>query len=316
VKTPLLVIVGPTAAGKTNTAIEIAAKLSGEVISADSRQIYRYMDIGTAKPSLAERKGIPHYLIDIVDPDADFSVANFQPMAQKIINQIWEKGKLPMLVGGTGLYISAVIDAYNFSNLPANPEFRHQMRKLALDKGKHYIWHKLQSIDPVTAERLHPNDVKRIIRALEVYNFTGRTLGSWEQEQPQESPYNLLIIGITRERSHLYEAINRRVDKMMEMGLIEEVHRLLKMGYSPTLNSMQGLGYKELIPYINGEISLAEAVEILKRDTRRFAKRQLTWFRRDKRVNWFVVESEREADIVEEISKLTAGKLNLLANRI
>ncbi|MGI6576427.1 MAG: tRNA (adenosine(37)-N6)-dimethylallyltransferase MiaA [bacterium] len=315
-KTPLLVIVGPTAAGKTNTAIEIAAKLSGEVISADSRQIYRYMDIGTAKPSLAERKGIPHYLIDIVDPDADFSVANFQPMAQKIINQIWEKGKLPMLVGGTGLYISAVIDAYNFSNLPANPEFRHQMRKLALDKGKHYIWHKLQSIDPVTAERLHPNDVKRIIRALEVYNFTGRTLGSWEQEQPQESPYNLLIIGITRERSHLYEAINRRVDKMMEMGLIEEVHRLLKMGYSPTLNSMQGLGYKELIPYINGEISLAEAVEILKRDTRRFAKRQLTWFRRDKRVNWFVVESEREADIVEEISKLTAGKLNLLANRI
>lgn len=315
-KVPLLVIVGPTAVGKTRTAIEVALRLNGEVISADSRQVYRYMDIGTAKPTISERKGVPHHLLDIVDPDEEFSVADFQRLARQTILQVWKRGKLPILIGGTGLYVKAVVDNYNFSSMAGDWEFRRRLRRLAEAVGGEVLLEKLRQVDPVTAERLHPNDWRRIIRALEVYHFTGRALSTWEREQPRESPYNLCIVGLMMERAALYKTINRRVEKMIADGLIEEVRYLLRRGYSPDLNAMQGLGYKELILYIRGEMNLEEAVALLKRNTRRFAKRQLTWFRRDRRISWFYVDKYDEEELVGEITKFAAGKLGLTANRL
>lgn len=315
-KTPLLVIVGPTAVGKTKMAIKLAHRLGGEIISADSRQVYRHMDIGTAKPTLVEREGVPHHLLDIIDPDEEFSVAQYQRLAQGSIKEVWERGKLPILTGGTGFYVNAVIDNYNFSSTAMNREFRRRLRRLGEEKGGGYLWDKLSLVDPVSARRLHPNDLRRIIRALEVYEFTGCPLSQWEREQGKESPYHLCLIGLILERPLLYKRINRRVEEMVEKGLVDEVRGLLEKGYSPTLNSMKGLGYKEIIPYIKGEASLAETMAILQRDTRRFAKRQLTWFRRDKRISWFSMDKDKEKETGEDIAIFVKGKLNQAANRV
>jgi len=316
VKIPLLVIVGPTAVGKTKTAIQVAHRLQGEVVSADSRQVYRYMNIGTAKPDWNEREGVPHHLIDIVDPDEEFSVADYQRLAQGVIKEIWKRNKLPILAGGTGFYINAVIDNYNFSSTAVNWEFRQRMQQLGEKYGGGYLLEKLRLADPVTAERLHPHDLRRIIRALEVYEFTGCPLSQWEREQDQDSPYLLHMVGLTMERASLYAVINERVEEMIARGLIDEVRVLLARGYSPDLNSMQGLGYKEIIPYLEGKVSLKEAVEILQRNTRRFAKRQLTWFRRDRRINWYAISTIPGENLMEDITNVAAGKLGLAANRL
>ncbi|HHW92076.1 MAG TPA: tRNA (adenosine(37)-N6)-dimethylallyltransferase MiaA [Firmicutes bacterium] len=315
-KIPLLVIVGPTAVGKTKTAIQVAHRLQGEVVSADSRQVYRYMNIGTAKPDWNEREGVPHHLIDIVDPDEEFSVADYQRLAQGVIKEIWKRNKLPILAGGTGFYINAVIDNYNFSSTAVNWEFRQRMQQLGEKYGGGYLLKKLRLADPVTAERLHPHDLRRIIRALEVYEFTGCPLSQWEREQDQDSPYLLHMVGLTMERASLYAVINERVEEMIARGLIDEVRVLLARGYSPDLNSMQGLGYKEIIPYLEGKVSLKEAVEILQRNTRRFAKRQLTWFRRDRRINWYAISTMPGENLMEDITNVAAGKLGLAANRL
>ncbi|MGI6142942.1 MAG: tRNA (adenosine(37)-N6)-dimethylallyltransferase MiaA [bacterium] len=315
-KIPLLVIVGPTAVGKTKTAIQVAHRLQGEVVSADSRQVYRYMNIGTAKPDWNEREGVPHHLIDIVDPDEEFSVADYQRLAQGVIKEIWKRNKLPILAGGTGFYINAVIDNYNFSSTAVNWEFRQRMQQLGEKYGGGYLLEKLRLADPVTAERLHPHDLRRIIRALEVYEFTGCPLSQWEREQDQDSPYLLHMVGLTMERASLYAVINERVEEMIARGLIDEVRVLLARGYSPDLNSMQGLGYKEIIPYLEGKVRLEEALEILQRNTRRFAKRQLTWFRRDRRINWYAISTMPGENLMEDITNVAAGKLGLAANRL
>ena len=315
-KIPLLVIVGPTAVGKTRLAIKLAHRLGGEIISADSRQVYRYMDIGTAKPTLAEREGVPHHLMDIIYPDEEFSAAAYQRLAQRAIGEVWQRKRMPILAGGTGFYVNAVIDNYNFSSTAINWDFRLRLRRLGEERGGGYLLAKLDQVDPVTAQRLHPNDLRRIIRALEVYKFTGRPLSQWEEEQEKESPYELCLIGLNMKRPLLYERINRRVEEMVAEGLVEEVRGLLAKGYSPALNSMQGLGYKEIIPYLEGKISLEEAIEVLQRDTRRCAKRQLTWFRRDGRISWFFLPGDKEGEPMENITRFVKGKLHQRSNML
>jgi len=286
-KKPLVVIVGPTAAGKTDAAIQTAISMDGEIISADSMQIYRHMDIGTAKPSIEERRGIPHHLMDCIDPAEEFSVARYQVLAKSAIADISERGKLPILVGGTGLYVNSIVYPMDFTEAQEDHEYRRQLMQMAEEKGKDAVYSILKESDPATAAKLHPNDIRRVIRALEVKHLTGREMSHYRQDFASlEVPYELIMIGITMDRQRLYQRINHRVDIMMQKGLPDEVKKLLDMGYSKDLTSMQGLGYKELIRYLEGEFSLEEAVEILKRDTRRFAKRQLTWFRRDTRIQW------------------------------
>lgn len=286
-KEVIVVIVGPTAIGKTDVAIDLAKILDGEIISADSMQIYKYMDIGTAKPTIEERQGIPHHMIDVVAPDEEFSVAQFQQQAKKLIQDIRQRGKLPIVAGGTGLYINSLIYPMDFTDAAEDHDFRERMRALASEKGNEYVYKKLYDIDPDTAQRLHYNDIRRIIRALEVYHLTGKPMSHYNQNfKTADKPYNSIIIGLTMDRSKLYDRINRRVDIMLEKGLIEEVKGLLKMGYNKNLTSMQGLGYKEIVTYLEGKRTLTESAEILKRDTRRFAKRQFTWFKRIKDIQW------------------------------
>lgn len=289
-KIPLLVITGPTAAGKTSTAIKVARLKNGEIVSADSMLVYRYMDIGTAKPSKEEQRLVPHHMIDIVNPDDDFNVALYQRKAKKIIEKIYKRKKLPILAGGTGLYIRSVIDNYNFSQAKENKELRERLKYEAERYGSEVLHRRLREVDDESAARLHPNDTRRIIRALEVYYQTGKPICQHWKKKIDSEKYRLAIFGLTMERKLLYRRINERVEKMIAEGLIEEVKWLLQNGYGPHLTSMKGLGYKEIAAYLNGRISLDEAVYLLKRNTRRFAKRQLTWFRRDKRIMWIDVE--------------------------
>ncbi|ADL07945.1 tRNA (adenosine(37)-N6)-dimethylallyltransferase MiaA [Thermosediminibacter oceani] len=310
VKKLLLAIVGPTAVGKTEIAIEVALRLNGEIISADSMQIYRYMDIGTAKPTLSERKGVPHHMIDIVDPDKEFSVADFQSMAKDCIADIHARGKLPILSGGTGLYVNAVCYNYAFCDFEKDEELRLQLKSEAEKYGNEFLYEKLKQVDPKAAEKIHPNNLRRIIRALEVYIKTGVPFSySEELTKQQESPYDLLIFGLTRPREELYERINKRVLLMIEKGFVDEVKRLLEMGYSEDLNPMQGLGYRQIIDYLQGRITLEEAIYLISRDTRRYAKRQYTWFRKDKNIIWLDVSREGERKIIENIVKSVEGKL-------
>lgn len=310
---PLIVIVGPTAVGKTGLSIELALHLNGEIVSADSMQIYKYMDIGTAKPTMEERKGIPHYLIDEVTPDEEFSVARYKRLADQYIEHILGKKKIPIMVGGTGLYISSVLDNIQFSETICDWNYRNELSELAHQKGNEYVHQMLEEVDPVTAKKLHVNDLRRIIRALEVYKYTGIPISKHqENSRKQPSPYSILVIGLIMERERLYHRINQRVDTMLQEGLVEEVKRLLDMGYDKNLTSMQGLGYKEMILYLEGKCSLDEAVEILKRDTRRYAKRQLTWFRRDKRIHWIEVEENSTKQEILEKSMIYIEKSGLL----
>ncbi|NMB41489.1 MAG: tRNA (adenosine(37)-N6)-dimethylallyltransferase MiaA [Firmicutes bacterium] len=285
---PLLCVVGPTAVGKTETAIELARKLGGEIISADSVQVYRYMDIGTAKPTIEERKGVPHHMIDIVKPDINFTVYDYQKKAQNHINKIHNKGKLPILTGGTGLYIKAVIDQYTFRGGKANVSVRKRLQKKLELKGKEHLYRLLQTIDPAAAKRVHPNDSRRVIRALEFFHSTGEPISTqWKHTKKKQSNYKLIMIGLTMNKKNLYEKINRRVDLMIKKGLLQEVEGLLEKGYKTTLKSMQSLGYSHFARFLKGEHDWETAVTTLKRDTRRYAKRQLTWFRPDSRISWY-----------------------------
>ncbi|RQD77976.1 MAG: tRNA (adenosine(37)-N6)-dimethylallyltransferase MiaA [Candidatus Syntrophonatronum acetioxidans] len=316
-KWPLLCIVGPTAVGKTRVSIKAAKRLEGEIISGDSMQIYRYMDIGTAKPSLEEREGVPHHLIDTIEPHEPFSVADFQKEVFKLVPEIATRNRLPIMVGGTGLYLKAIIDQYDFGESKANWELRRRLRDQARKWGSEHLYQQLKEVDPVSAEKIHPHDQKRIIRALEVYYTTGKPISS-QKKKPVEDriPLKTLLIGLMMNRQRLYARIEERVDNMIEEGLEEEVRSLLKQGYKPDLISMQGLGYRHMIKYIKGQYTKEEMVESLKRDTRRFAKRQLTLFRRDQRIKWINWEDySQEEEIIEKICIL-AGKSNLTSKFI
>ncbi|MTI70249.1 MAG: tRNA (adenosine(37)-N6)-dimethylallyltransferase MiaA [Firmicutes bacterium] len=293
----LAVLVGPTAVGKTDISIKVAKELNAEIISADSMQIYKNMNIGTAKIKENEKNGIKHYLIDEVNPDEDFSASDFQTRAKEHIKEITKRGKLPFVVGGTGLYVNSLVYNLDFTNAVTNWELRDKLRKEAEEFGNNYLKDKLKEIDPKSADKIHINDTKRLIRALEVYYETGKPMSYYNKKfREANRDYNLAYIGLYMDRKKLYERINKRVDLMIEEGLIEEVKKLLYMGYDKNLASLQGLGYKEIIKYLNEEYTYDEAIRILKRDSRRFAKRQLTWFKRDKRIHWVNVDDYSNRD--------------------
>ena len=286
-KKPLIVLTGPTAVGKTALSIALAKQVGCEIISADSMQVYKYMDIGSAKIMPQEMQGVEHYLVDVLKPEEEFHVVRFQQMAKEAMENIYAHGKIPLLVGGTGFYIQAVTRDIDFTEGEEDREYRSSLEQLAQSQGSDTLHKMLQEIDPPSAASIHANNIKRVIRALEFYHLNGYPISKHnQQESEKESPYNLAYFVLNDERSCLYERIDKRVDLMMEAGLVEEVRRLRKMGYNRNMVSMQGLGYKELLAWMDGEYSLEEAVRILKRDTRHFAKRQITWFKREKDVIW------------------------------
>ena len=280
----LAAIVGPTAVGKTRIAIEVAKRLNAEIISCDSMQIYRGLDIGTAKATPEEQNGIVHHLIDVVDPDEDYSVARFQEQAKSIIQELNQKKRLPLLVGGTGLYYQALVDDYTFYPLESHQKIRRQWNNLIKEKGLDYAYNYLQSIDPGYAATISPNDQKRIVRAIEVYQLTGQPFSALQTKS--QHTYRLAVVGLYLEREQLYQRINLRVEQMLDSGLIKEVTLLRDKGYNLNHNSMQALGYKQVFSYLEGFLSEEEMIEEIKRETRRYAKRQLTWFRKDPRIHW------------------------------
>lgn len=301
----LIAIVGPTATGKTAVGIELAKRVAGEIISVDSMAVYKYMDLGTAKPTPQERASVPFYLIDIVCPDQEFSVVEFKSQAEQAIADILDRGKVPILVGGTGLYIQALMGDYNVPQAEPNFELRQRLVLEAQECGNNCVMERLRAVDPVTAARLHANDLKRIIRAIEVFEATGIPISRFHQYSGRAEPlHSITVVGLTVDRSILYERIERRIDQWIEEGLVEEVEGLLKRGYSPSLPAMKGLGYRQIAGYLLGEYDLAAAVDLLKRDTRRFAKRQFTWFKRMSIVRWIDVDGRTAPDIAEEIEHL------------
>ena len=284
----LLIISGPTAVGKTETSLTLAKKLNGEIINADSMQVYKGMDIGTAKLPENEREGIPHHLFDIVEPTIDYDVATYASEAKKVIADIHKRGKLPILVGGTGLYIQAVLYDIDFNSQPPDEDYRKELAEIASQKGNDHLFEMLKKVDPESCEIIHKNNTKRVIRALEYYHTTGEKISIHNKEQREKpSPYDFHYAVLTLPREVLYERIDKRVDIMMEARLVDEVKTLLASGVTRDNTSMQGLGYKEIAAYLEGECSLDEAVTILKRDTRHFAKRQLTWFKREREVTYY-----------------------------
>lgn len=286
-KQPLVILTGPTAVGKTALSIELARRIVGEIISADSMQVYKGMDIGSAKILPEEMQGIPHYLIDDLEPEEPFHVVKFQELAKKYMKEIWAKGKIPILTGGTGFYIQAVLYDIDFSENEEDSSYRQELEVLAKEKGGEYLHQKLAAVDPQSAEQIHANNVKRVIRALEFYKETGTPISRHNEEERQKaSPYNFAYFVLNDQRETVYQRINLRVDKMLEAGLVEEVQRLKAKGYTRDMVSMQGLGYKEILDYLDGKITLEEASYIIKRDTRHFAKRQITWFKRERDVIW------------------------------
>nr|WP_294489504.1 tRNA (adenosine(37)-N6)-dimethylallyltransferase MiaA [uncultured Anaerosporobacter sp.] len=284
---PLIILTGPTAVGKTALSIRLAKAVNGEIISADSMQVYKMMDIGTAKIMPADMQGVKHYLIDEFMPDEDFNVVKFKQLALTYMNEIYAKGKIPILVGGTGFYIQAILNDIDFTQTVEDTSYRAHLQQVADERGVEYLYEQLREVDEEATKTIHQNNVKRVIRALEYYHQTGKKISEHNEEQKQkESPYNFAYFVLNHDRSILYERIDKRIDIMMEQGLLDEVTSLFKKGYSKELVSMQGLGYKELLAYLEGECTLEEAVYVLKRDTRHFAKRQLTWFKREREVIW------------------------------
>ena len=301
-KKPLIVIGGPTACGKTGFSIKLAKKIGGEIISADSMQVYRYMDIGTAKVTPEEADGVPHYLIDEFDPDEEYNVMLFQQKAKAYMEEIWAKGKTPILVGGTGFYINALLYDNDFTETENDTSYREECYKLAQEQGPEVLFERLKEVDPEYAEIMHANNVKRVTRALEYHYLTGQKFSEHNAEQKEkETPYDAAVIILNMDREKLYERIELRIDLMMQEGLLEEVKGLLDKGYTPDLVSMQGIGYKEFIPYFNGECTLEEAVTQLKTNTRRFAKRQLTWFRRQIEGLWVDMDQSDGDKVMENV---------------
>lgn len=286
-KRPLIILTGPTAVGKTALSIKLAKAVNGQMISADSMQVYRHMDIGTAKIKPEEMQGIPHYLIDVLEPEEDFNVVRFQHMAKEALAKIYAEGGIPIVVGGTGFYIQALLYDIDFEENDEDTTYRQELQQLAEAKGAEYLHEMLKQVDPESAQTIHANNVKRVIRALEFHHQTGLPISAHNEEQRQkESPYQFLYFVLNDDRQMLYDRIDKRIDIMLEQGLVDEVKELVASGCKRDMVSMQGLGYKEILNYLEGNCTLEEAVYILKRDTRHFAKRQLTWFKREREVIW------------------------------
>ena len=282
----MIVIVGPTAVGKSGLALHLTQYFPAEIISADSRQIYRYMDIGTNKPTPAERASVPHYVIDVVEPDQDFSLSMYHQLANEALKVIQQKGNLPFLVGGSGLYVWSLVEGWKIPQVPPNQKLRHQLEARVEQEGSQRLHLELQDIDPTAAEKINPNNIRRIIRALEIYDATGQPSSRLRRKEVPDFP--ILLIGLTQERSELYETIDSRVDKMIRRGLVEEVEHLLKKGYSPSLPSMSGIGYKQIVQFLRNEMTLPEAIDRIKYETHRLARHQYAWFRLgDNRIHWF-----------------------------
>jgi len=301
-KQKLLVIGGPTAVGKTDLSIKLSKKLNGEIISADSMQIYKYMDIGSAKVTKDEMDGIKHYLIDTITPDVPFSVADFKEYGDKALNEIISKGNLPIISGGTGLYINSLTCNMTFTEAEKDENYRKHLENLALEKGNVYIHEMLKECDPISYDEIHPNNRKRVIRALEVFKLTNKPFSSYNAgEDFYNSNYDVYYYVLTMNREKLYERINKRVDIMMEKGLLDECIRLKEMGYTSDIQSMQGIGYKEILYHLEGKISLDEAIDMIKQGSRNYAKRQLTWFRRDTRCVFLDKDKMSDDEILDKV---------------
>jgi len=305
----IIVLVGPTAVGKTYVSVELAKRFNTEIISADSMQIYKGMDIGTAKITEDDKHGIIHHMIDIIFPDENYSVSEFKFKSEKTMDEILIKNKIPIIVGGSGLYVNSLIYDLDFGKAKSDSKIRDYYTSLYNEYGEDYLYYKLKEVDPESACKIHKNNVKRVIRALEVHDITGKKFSEMNTDiRKQSEKYDCVLIGLSMERNVLYNRINQRVDKMICNGLIEEVKNLLNKGYDKNLVSMQGIGYKEIIHYLDGDMVLEESVNILKRNTRRFAKRQFTWFLRDQNVKWYNIPSIDELDIVvDDIYKYILG---------
>lgn len=302
-KQRILVVLGPTAVGKTELSLSLAEELGAEIISADSMQVYCGMNIGTAKASLEEQKRVKHHLIDVIEPNQSFNVADYVSSAEKILARLKKKQIVPLLTGGTGLYIDALLDGFLFPDSTADPKLRTDLQRRA-EEDPMELYAELQRVDPESAERIHFNDLRRVIRALEVYKRTGEPISVLQRKKAQqERPYQPLYIGLTRDRAELYSRIDKRVDEMIVQGLIDEVKHILQ-SYPEQPTALQALGYKEIVLYLDGKLTLDEGVELLKRDTRRYAKRQLSWFKRNKRIHWFDRTEQRDQQIKEAIIHL------------
>lgn len=312
-KKPLIILTGPTAVGKTDLSISLAKAVNGEIISADSMQVYKHMDIGSAKITKEEMQGVKHYLVDEFEPDEEFNVVKFQKYAKQYMDEIYALGKIPILVGGTGFYIQAVLYDIDFTETKEDGAYRLELEALAIEKGARYLHDMLKSVDEASAEQIHYNNIKRVIRALEYNKQTGLKISEHNEEQRQkESPYNFIYFVLNNEREILYERINQRIDIMLEKGLIEEVKLLKTMGYAKDMVSMQGLGYKEILSYLDGETTLEDAIYILKRDTRHFAKRQITWFKREADVTWLNLQeygNNRDDVLAEMLNIINTKKI-------
>lgn len=308
-KIPLIILTGPTAVGKTDLSIKLAKSLDAEIISADSMQIYKYMDIGSAKVTEEEMDGVVHYMIDEVTPDVPFSVSEFQSRSEKYIDEIHAKGKNIIVTGGTGLYLNSLIYDMDFAKSNANSEIREKLEAELKENGIDYMHEKLKSLDEEAANRIHKNNTKRVIRAIEVC-LSGQKMSDFSKDLNYNEKYKPIIIILNRDREVLYDRINRRVDIMLENGLLDEIKSLLKMGYKKDMISMQGIGYKELVKYLDGEYTYEEAVEIIKRDSRRYAKRQITWFKRYQDAKWF------DLDKYQDVEKLKEDIVNHVENSL
>ena len=312
----LIVLLGPTAVGKTKISIALAQRLGTEIISGDSMLIYRGMNIGTAKPTIAEQCGIKHHLIDILEPGQDYSVVDFQQQASVIIAHLNKQGKIPILAGGTGLYVKALLEGYQFHEIPSDEAYRTYLTNIAKQQGNEQVHARLAAVDPIAAKGLHVNDLRRIIRSLEIHHLTetGEYVPTTAQSgsKPKELQYEVLVIGLTMQRSLLYDRINQRVELMVTAGLVAEVTKLLAQGLSVEAQSMQAIGYKEVVQYLQGKITFVDLVQTIKQATRNFAKRQLTWYRKMPYIHWVAVDEEySDAQIVENIYQSIAEKFNL-----
>ncbi len=297
----VIIIAGPTCSGKTSLSLELAKRLNAEIISADSRQVYKYLDIGTAKPSPPELKQVKHHFINSLEPDADFNVNDFETEALDIIRKLHSEDKIPVVVGGSGLYIRALVDGI-FNTVDTDDEFRSQLMNERKEYGNEYLYDKLKKADPVSASKMLSQNYKRVIRALEVIHLTGRPIWQLQKEYKRDVQLKFMQYGLEWDRNKLYENIEKRVDKMLEAGLVEEVRNVLDKGYSKDLNALNTVGYKEVISFLEGEITLQRASELIKRNTRRFSKRQLTWFKKDERIRWIKIETL--FDMYETVEKI------------
>jgi tRNA dimethylallyltransferase len=301
-KKQIIIIAGPTAVGKTKYAIEIAKAFDGEIVSCDSMQLYKFMDIGSAKPTALEQAEVKHYLVDEIDPREPFSVAEYNKRAKAAIADIFSKNKTPIISGGTGLYVNSLIYDMDFSAPPVGNDYREKLEKLAAENGNEYLHNMLKTIDPVAAERIHVNNLKKVIRAIEVAENAGEGIKPFEESFVQTKDYGYTLIGLSRDREELYDRVNLRVDMLLNMGLIDEIKGLLAMGLSDNNISMKGIGYKEIIGYMKGEYDLEQAVYLVKRNTRHYAKRQMTWFKRYKDIKWFNISNfPSDEEAIKEI---------------